>query len=147
MISKEFITCANEEKLGANFKLQEKGLSLISEGKVAIVLVLNDIEKGKGDNPGVVDSESSENSVLFFLQKSLSDDQTFVKVILISEILYIKLFLIFFYKYDGKKILFVVLFTNVLRFWLLFPPPVVICMLDEFFISMLIKIDFFFSLF
>jgi hypothetical protein len=34
-----------------------------------------------------------------------------------------------------------------LRFWLLFPPPVVICMLDEFFISMLIKIDFFFSLF
>ncbi|KAL9366927.1 hypothetical protein Peur_038126 [Populus x canadensis] len=107
MISKEFITCANEEKLGANFKLQEKGLSLISEGKVAIVLVLNDIEKGKGDNPGVVDSESSENSVLFFLQKSLSDDQTFVKVILISEILYIKLFLIFFYKYDGKKILFI----------------------------------------
>ncbi|XP_061960204.1 uncharacterized protein LOC133681112 [Populus nigra] len=80
MISKEFITCANEEKLGANFKLQEKGLSLISKGKVAIVLVLNDIEKGKGDNPGVVDSESSENSLLFFLQKSLSDDQTFVKI-------------------------------------------------------------------
>lgn len=80
MISKEFITCANEEKLGANFKLQEKGLSLISTGKVAIVLVLNDIEKGKGDNPGVVDSESSENSLLFFLQKSLSDDQTFVKI-------------------------------------------------------------------
>jgi hypothetical protein len=77
---------------------------------------LNDIEKGKGDNPGVVDSESSENSLLFFLQKSLSDDQTFVKVILISEILYIKLFLFFFCKYDGKKILFVVLFTNVLRF-------------------------------
>ncbi|KAG6790171.1 hypothetical protein POTOM_006319 [Populus tomentosa] len=80
MISKEFITCANEEKLGANFKLQEKGLSLISKGKVAIVLVLNDIETGKGDNPGVVDSESSENSLLFFLQKSLSDDQTFVKI-------------------------------------------------------------------
>lgn len=80
MISKEFITCANEEKLGANFKLQEKGLSLISKGKVAIVLVLNDIETGKGDNPGVGYSESSENSLLFFLQKSLSDDQTFVKI-------------------------------------------------------------------
>ncbi|KAF9666444.1 hypothetical protein SADUNF_Sadunf16G0230000 [Salix dunnii] len=81
MISKEVITCANEEKLGANFKLQEKGLSLFSKGKVAIVLVLNDFEKGKGDDPGVVDSESSENSLPFFLQKSLSDDQTFVKVI------------------------------------------------------------------
>ncbi|KAJ6775896.1 16S RRNA PROCESSING PROTEIN RIMM FAMILY [Salix koriyanagi] len=80
MISKEVITCANEEKLGADFKLQEKGLSLFSKGKVAIVLVLNDIEKGKGDNPGVVDSESSENSLPFFLQKSLSDDQAFVKI-------------------------------------------------------------------
>ncbi|KAJ6751695.1 hypothetical protein OIU85_002151 [Salix viminalis] len=80
MISKEVITCANEEKLGADFKLQEKGLSLFSKGKVAIVLVLNDIEKGKGDNPGVVDSESSEKSLPFFLQKSLSDDQAFVKI-------------------------------------------------------------------
>ncbi|CAK7350285.1 unnamed protein product [Dovyalis caffra] len=79
-ISKEFITCANEEKLGANFKLQEKGSSLYSKGQVAIVLVLNDIEKEKGDNPGVVDSESSENSLLFFLQKLVSDDQTFVKM-------------------------------------------------------------------
>ncbi|KAJ6423845.1 hypothetical protein OIU84_024755 [Salix udensis] len=80
MISKEVITCANEEKLGADFKLHEKGFSLFSKGKVAIVLVLNDIEKGKGDNPGVVDSESSENSLPFFLQKSLSDDQAFVKI-------------------------------------------------------------------
>ena len=111
MISKEVITCANEEKLGANFKLQEKGFSLFSKGKVAIVLVLNDVEKGKGDNPRVVDSESSANSLPFFLQKSLSDDQAFVKVVPISEILYIKLFLILFYKYDGKKIIFAVPFT------------------------------------
>lgn len=84
-IPEELLTCASEEKLGANFKLQEKGSALLSQSKAALVLVLNDIEKGRCENLGIVDCASSENPLHFFLQKSLSDDQTFVKVILILK--------------------------------------------------------------
>ncbi|XP_065878982.1 uncharacterized protein [Euphorbia lathyris] len=64
------------ENLAANFKLQEKGLHLLSKGKLAMILVLNDIVKqGRGDS-----SESSEDLIFSFIQKSLSDDKTFLKM-------------------------------------------------------------------
>ncbi|WCJ37859.1 Ribosome maturation factor RimM [Euphorbia peplus] len=58
----------------SNFK--EKGLHLLSKGKLAIILVLNDIVKnGRGDSP-----ESSEDFIFSFIQKSLTDEKTFLKM-------------------------------------------------------------------
>ncbi|GAV79576.1 RimM domain-containing protein/PRC domain-containing protein [Cephalotus follicularis] len=80
-ISQECLTpCTDAKKLAANLYLQEKGLNLISEGKVATVLVVNGSEnQGKGCDPDLVGSESTMYSLLP-LQTILCDDQSFIKI-------------------------------------------------------------------
>ncbi|KAF4357423.1 hypothetical protein G4B88_009742 [Cannabis sativa] len=71
---------ASKEKLGAHFPLKEKGLQLISEGKVAVVLVLNDINmQGLADDLDLVNSKIIENSSFSQLQ-TLLDDERFIKM-------------------------------------------------------------------
>ena len=63
--------------------MQEKGLHLISEGKMAIVLLLNEKENQTQTSicdPGFVQNEAAQTSTFPFLQKLLSDDDNFVKV-------------------------------------------------------------------
>ncbi|PON41749.1 Translation protein, beta-barrel domain containing protein [Parasponia andersonii] len=75
------ISNASKEKLGAHLPLQEKGLQLISEGKVAVVLVVNDRNTlGLASDFDLVNSKSTENSLFSLLQTSLFDDQRFVKM-------------------------------------------------------------------
>ena len=79
-----FPSGASREKLGAHFHLHEKGLHLTSEGKVAIVLVVNESDKrGWSGDLDLVDFQSTENSQYSFIQKLLVDDQRFIKVVLI----------------------------------------------------------------
>lgn len=61
------ISSASEDKLGTHFHYQQTGVDLISKGKVAIALVVNN-------------SDDPENSMVSF-QTLLCDDQRFVKVI------------------------------------------------------------------
>lgn len=91
-----FTSSASREKLAVHFHLHEKGLHLTSEGKVAIVLVVNDSDKqGWGGDLDLVESQSTANSPYMLL----ADDQRFIKVkiifyfpveksILVSSILY-----------------------------------------------------------
>lgn len=71
--------CASKEKVGAHFNLLEKGRNLVSEGKIAMVLVVNDSER-QGSDPFSVDSESNENKTSSLVQTILCDDQRLVKV-------------------------------------------------------------------
>ncbi|KAF3449854.1 hypothetical protein FNV43_RR05933 [Rhamnella rubrinervis] len=76
-----FSSGASREKLGAHFHLHEKGLHLRSEGKVAIILVVNESDKsGWSGDLDLVDSQSSENSRYSFIQTLLVDDQRFIKM-------------------------------------------------------------------
>ncbi|XP_062163262.1 uncharacterized protein LOC133870204 isoform X3 [Alnus glutinosa] len=81
-ISEECLTSsASKEKLGANLIFREKGVHLMSKGKLAIVLFVEESEKqGGGYDSDLVDSENYETSPSS-LQKLLFDDQSFVKVI------------------------------------------------------------------
>ncbi|XP_019461440.1 PREDICTED: uncharacterized protein LOC109360777 [Lupinus angustifolius] len=59
--------------------LQDKGLKLMSEGKMAIVLLLNEKEnQGFICDPDIVENEATD-TLLLPLQKLLSDDGNFVK--------------------------------------------------------------------
>ncbi|KAK4858116.1 hypothetical protein QYF36_011284 [Acer negundo] len=80
-ISKGCLTpCTSEEKLGAHFSLQEKGHHLVSKGKIAMVLVMNDIEKqGSGCDPDSVGFGNIEHKPSALLQTLFCDDQRFVK--------------------------------------------------------------------
>ncbi|XP_004293660.1 PREDICTED: uncharacterized protein LOC101308845 [Fragaria vesca subsp. vesca] len=60
------ISSASEDKLGTHFHYQQTGVDLISKGKVAIALVVNN-------------SDDPENSMVSF-QTLLCDDQRFVKM-------------------------------------------------------------------
>ena len=82
-ISEKCLTpCTSEEKLGANFTLQEKALHLVSKGKVAVVLDMSDHRNwGKEYDPGLAFSMSMENSETSSLQMLLCDDQRFMKVV------------------------------------------------------------------
>ncbi|KAH7545103.1 hypothetical protein FEM48_Zijuj01G0057700 [Ziziphus jujuba var. spinosa] len=72
-----FTSSASREKLAVHFHLHEKGLHLTSEGKVAIVLVVNDSDKqGWGGDLDLVESQSTANSPYMLL----ADDQRFIKV-------------------------------------------------------------------
>ncbi|XP_062096873.1 uncharacterized protein LOC133802552 [Humulus lupulus] len=81
VISEDCLNSAtSKEKLGAHFPLQEKGLQLLSEGKVAIVLVLNDRNtQGLADDLDHVNSKITENSSVSLLQ-TLLDDERFIKM-------------------------------------------------------------------
>ncbi|KAJ4845049.1 hypothetical protein Tsubulata_010844 [Turnera subulata] len=70
---------ASKQSFSSKFKLKEQGQHLISEGKMAVVLIVNDIEKGRDNSPDAVDSDGEENSLLSSLGESLSDDHTFIK--------------------------------------------------------------------
>lgn len=64
------------------FNMQEKGHELISKGKMAIVLLLNEKEnEGCIYDPDVLENEATETSILHMLQNLLCDDETFVKVV------------------------------------------------------------------
>jgi hypothetical protein len=84
-ISEECLTSsASKEKRGANSTFREKGDHLMSKGKLAIVLFVEESEKqGGGYDSDLVDSESYETSPSSLLQKLPFDDQRFVKVVLI----------------------------------------------------------------
>ncbi|XP_015876137.3 uncharacterized protein LOC107412831 [Ziziphus jujuba] len=72
-----FTSGASREKLAVHFHLHEKGLHLTSEGKVAIVLVVNDSDKqGWGGDLDLVESQSTANSPYMLL----ADDQRFIKM-------------------------------------------------------------------
>ncbi|XVE51543.1 hypothetical protein DITRI_Ditri02bG0050400 [Diplodiscus trichospermus] len=76
-----FSPCTSEEKLGANFTLQEKALHLFSKGKVAVVLYMSEHWNwGIEYDPGPSFSMSMENLETSSLQMLLCDDQRFVKV-------------------------------------------------------------------
>lgn len=78
---KSLIPYASKEESTSSLTLQEKGRSLLSKGKVGIVLMMNDIEKkGISNRSDIVGSESSEDSTFSWLQKILSGDQTFLKM-------------------------------------------------------------------
>ncbi|XVF40221.1 hypothetical protein PTKIN_Ptkin01aG0094200 [Pterospermum kingtungense] len=77
-----FPPCTSEEKLGANFPLQEKALHLVSKGKVAVVLDMsNHRSQEKEHDPGLAFSMSMENSETSFLQTLLCGDERLVKVV------------------------------------------------------------------
>ncbi|XP_062012831.1 uncharacterized protein LOC133729338 isoform X1 [Rosa rugosa] len=61
------ISSASEDKLSAHFHLQEKGADLLSKGKVAIALVVNN-------------SYDTENSMSSFVQTLHRDDQRLLKM-------------------------------------------------------------------
>ncbi|KDP21196.1 hypothetical protein JCGZ_21667 [Jatropha curcas] len=73
--------CVGEENLTEKSNLHERGLHLLSEGKVGIVLVLNEIEKGRRDaSPDLVGFINREDSSYCLLEQSLSDVQTLLKM-------------------------------------------------------------------
>nr|BAE71246.1 hypothetical protein [Trifolium pratense] len=81
-ISEKSLLTGSKDKLVRNIiKMQEKGLELISKGKMAIVLLLNEKEnEGCIYDPDVVESEATENPTLLMLQNLLCDHDKFVKV-------------------------------------------------------------------
>ncbi|XP_059439372.1 uncharacterized protein LOC132171970 [Corylus avellana] len=81
-ISEECLTSsARKEKRGANSTFREKGVHLMSKGKLAIVLFVEESEKqGGGYDSDLVDSENYETSPSSLLQKLPFDDQRFVKI-------------------------------------------------------------------
>ncbi|KAB1221456.1 Ribosome maturation factor RimM [Morella rubra] len=76
-ISEEcYISSASNEKLDANWTFQERGLHLMSEGKLAVVLVVSESEKqGWGSGLDLVESESDGILPHSLLQKFLCEDQ------------------------------------------------------------------------
>ncbi|XP_028755798.1 uncharacterized protein LOC114715170 [Neltuma alba] len=79
-IPKESLSSESREKLGENITMHEKGLHLISGGKMAIVLLLNEKENWGGIcDPDTTSNEATEISSAPLLQKLLSDEN-FVKV-------------------------------------------------------------------
>lgn len=85
------ISGANEEELGTHANLQKNGLDLISSGKIAIVLVVND--EGWYSNLGLV-CDIADHPASSSLPDLLSDDRRFAKVV------FFPLFSSFFYT-DG----------------------------------------------
>ncbi|KAI9127207.1 hypothetical protein K1719_001766 [Acacia pycnantha] len=79
-ISKGSLFNESREKLGEDMTMHEKGLHLISEGKMAIVLLLNEKENwGCICDPYTTSNEATEISSVPLLQKLLSDEK-FMKV-------------------------------------------------------------------
>ncbi|XP_057746283.1 uncharacterized protein LOC130965541 isoform X2 [Arachis stenosperma] len=68
------------KKLVGDMRMQEKGLTLMSKGKMAIVLLLSEIENQDCiRNPGNVETEATEGSPLTLHQKLLCNHETFVE--------------------------------------------------------------------
>uniref|UniRef100_A0A151UGW7 Ribosome maturation factor rimM n=1 Tax=Cajanus cajan TaxID=3821 RepID=A0A151UGW7_CAJCA len=77
-ISEESFSNGSENKLVRD--MQEKGLELMSEGKMAIVLLLNEKEhQGSICDSNMFENEAIDTSVLHMLQKVLCDGENFVK--------------------------------------------------------------------
>ncbi|XP_038710833.1 uncharacterized protein LOC120005208 isoform X3 [Tripterygium wilfordii] len=85
-ISKDFLTTYSSEKESAvNFNYKEKGISLMSKGKVASILFVQDIERWRCSELDHVDSDCVDSSSFSVLQSLLSDNQRFVKVWVLEE--------------------------------------------------------------
>ena len=69
---------ANEEELGKHTSLQKKGLNLISSGKTAVVLVVND--EGWYSDLDIV-CDNAEHPTSSSLPDLLGDDRRFAKVV------------------------------------------------------------------
>lgn len=82
-VSEESFSTGSKDKLVRDINMQEKGFKLISKGKVAIVLLLNEEE-----NPDIVENEATDTSTLCVLQKLLCDHQKFVKVVYLFFIIF-----------------------------------------------------------
>ncbi|XP_016191296.1 uncharacterized protein LOC107632144 isoform X2 [Arachis ipaensis] len=67
------------KKLVGDMRMQEKGLKLMSKGKMAIVLLLSEENQDCIRNPGNVETEATESSPLTLLQKLLCNHETFVE--------------------------------------------------------------------
>ncbi|XP_004504243.1 uncharacterized protein [Cicer arietinum] len=81
ILEKSFLTGSKDKVVRDIFNMQEKGHELISKGKMAIVLLLNEKEnEGCIYDPDVLENEATETSILHMLQNLLCDDETFVKV-------------------------------------------------------------------
>lgn len=81
-ISEKSLLTGSKTKLVRNIiNMKEKGVELISNGKMAIVLLLKEKEnEGCIYDPEVVENEATETSTLRMLQNLLSDHEKFVKV-------------------------------------------------------------------
>lgn len=81
-ISERSLLTGSKTKLVRNIiNMKEKGVELISNGKMAIVLLLKEKEnEGCIYDPEVVENEATETSTLHMLQNLLSDHEKFVKV-------------------------------------------------------------------
>ncbi|CAK9140137.1 unnamed protein product [Ilex paraguariensis] len=79
-LADEILTNGSGEKLNANSRLRENGHLLTSDGKVAIVLVVDGSEKlGSGSDTNLVDRKRTEDPCLL-LEALLCDDQRLVKI-------------------------------------------------------------------
>ncbi|KAF7840404.1 Ribosome maturation factor rimM [Senna tora] len=79
-ILKESIFNESKDNLVGNITLQEKGLHLLSKGKMALVMLLNEKEDwGCIHDPDIVENEATETSSVPLLQKLLCDEN-FIKV-------------------------------------------------------------------
>jgi hypothetical protein len=78
---KSFLTGSKDKLVRNIIKMQEKGLELISKGKMAIVLLLNEKESEECIYDPDVENEATENSTLLMLQNLLCDHDKFVKVV------------------------------------------------------------------
>lgn len=79
-ISEEYFTNVSENKLARD--MQEKGLELMSEGKMAMVFLMNGKEhQGSICNSDMVENEAIDTSVLHMFQKVLHDFENSVKVV------------------------------------------------------------------
>ncbi|CAN0853760.1 hypothetical protein LINGRAHAP2_LOCUS5727 [Linum grandiflorum] len=78
-ISQDQLTCSSVNGSGETLRFHENGCHLVSEGKIAIVLAVSNLEnKGADSDNQIVDSKSIQTET--FLSKSFSDNQTFVKM-------------------------------------------------------------------
>ncbi|XP_027185777.1 uncharacterized protein LOC113783762 [Coffea eugenioides] len=67
------------EQSDAYSKLQQKGLHLVSQGKVAVILLLEDSQEARSSNQSAVDSEGSEGMNCLLVEALMSDSQQLVK--------------------------------------------------------------------
>lgn len=72
------ISGANEEELGTHANLQKTGHDLISSGKTAVILVVND--EGWYSDLGIV-CDTADHPASSSLPDLLSDDRRFAKVV------------------------------------------------------------------
>lgn len=79
-ISERHLSNISEEKLDAYPELRKTGFQLISEGKFASILVVNNKNPEKYFESSHVDLETVENPTISHFENLLSDEQKFIQV-------------------------------------------------------------------